>query len=95
MTKNSPLCGSRPGVDALRSASVTHNYASALQKAASGGSLSLAGASIWRIPDKWGSNVEDTTSESPCISIGSGAAFGIVSFRMLFYIHSSVCDWIC
>ena len=49
MTENSRLFGSRPGADALRSASATHSDDSLLKNAVSGGNLSFAEASIGRI----------------------------------------------
>ncbi len=50
--ENSPLFGSRPRAEALPSASATHADACVLQTDASGGNLSLAGVSIWRISVK-------------------------------------------
>jgi hypothetical protein len=47
--ENSPLFGSRPGAEDLRSGSGTHNDASVLQREVGGGNLSLARASIGRI----------------------------------------------
>ena len=52
MTEDSWLFGSRPGANALRRVSATHNDASVLQKAAVVGNLSLTETSIWRISDK-------------------------------------------
>jgi len=45
MTGNSLLIGSRLGAEGLRSGSATRNDAPILQRDASGGNLSLAGAS--------------------------------------------------
>ena len=59
MTENSPLFGSRPGADALRSASAAQGDTSDLQKAANC-SLILTEASILRISvGYWSGNAKE------------------------------------
>ena len=53
MTENSPLFGSRPRADILRSACGTHSDDSVLQIAASAANLSFTKTPIWGILDNW------------------------------------------
>ncbi len=52
MTENSPLFGSQPGADTLRSASAKPQRRFRLAKGRHGGNLRLAEVSTWRISDE-------------------------------------------